>query len=97
MAFFDSPKNRAIWERRLSALREEKEERKKNGFAPTDRDAQTEYQAQSPPRRKITLKQLEEKELSREGIRRVKRPKRAMGAAKQAEKKQSMERKPMGL
>lgn len=97
MAFFDSPKNRAIWERRLSALREEKEERRKNGFAPTDRENQTEDQKDGQFRRRITLRQLEEKELAKEGVRRVKRPGREMRAAKQAEKQQSMERKPMRL
>lgn len=97
MAFFDSPKNRAMWEKKLSALREEKEERRKNGFVPTDRENQTENQRSDQFRRRITLKQLEEKELAREGIRRVKRPGREMRAAKKMEKQQSMERKPKGL
>lgn len=97
MAFFDSPKNRAMWEKKLSALREEKEERRKNGFAPADRENQTENQRSDQFRRRITLKQLEEKELAREGIRRVRRPGREMRAAKKMEKQQSMERKPKGL
>ena len=34
MSYFDSPKNRAIWERELNGLRAERERRKREGYRP---------------------------------------------------------------
>lgn len=100
MSFFDSPKNRAIWEKHMSVLREEKAERKKTGYAPVERESQMEAAEGSPFRRKITLKQLEQKEFGEEGVRRVKRPGKELRAAKQMERqaaKQDAKGKGFGL
>ncbi len=73
MAYFDSPKNRAMWERTLSGLREERERRKATGYAPQSGEAKQEVQT-NPFRRQINLAQLEEIEREASGIRRVRRP-----------------------
>ena len=37
MAYFDSEKNKAIWQKRLSTLEKERDRRKLSGYKPTDR------------------------------------------------------------
>ena len=73
MAYFDSPKNRAMWERRLADLRVEKERRKEEGYMPQEQVMND----SNPFRRRITYAQLEEQERIAMESRRVKRPVRA--------------------
>lgn len=75
MAYFDSAKNRAMWERTLAGLREEKERRAATGYAPQNLDDKAK-EAANPFRRRITLAQLEEIEREASGVRRVRRPTR---------------------
>lgn len=78
MAYFDSPKNRAMWERRLADLRVEKERRKEEGYMPQEQTKQEQVMNDSNPfRRRITYAQLEEQERIAMESRRVKRPVRA--------------------
>lgn len=58
MSYFASSKNKAIWTKRLNALRREKEERAKNGFKPTERKQIVETQTMAPGRRPITFAEL---------------------------------------
>lgn len=58
MSYFDSPKNKAIWERELRELRKEKREREANGYRPEMRERET-AQNQNPFRKKITFLELE--------------------------------------
>ena len=65
MSYFDSPKNRAIWERELNGLRAERERRKREGYRPQIDEKQAvsaEKKEQNPYRRKITLQELEQQE-----------------------------------
>ena len=65
MAYFDSPKNRAIWERELKGLRAEKERRAKEGYRPQKGEQEISVesrQEQNPFRKRITLKELEQAE-----------------------------------
>ncbi len=86
MAYFDSPKNRAMWNKELKQLREEKE-RRAAGIMPEPAEDMTEkgMSAQKSKgleaekdhrRRKINLQELEEIEARMSGVRRVKRPTR---------------------
>jgi len=86
-----------MWEKRLSVLREEKEERRKTGFAPQKQEDRTKTAEDTSYRKRITLKQLEQKELAREEGKTGKRPGRALGELKQKEKQQNMERKHLQL
>lgn len=62
MAFFDSPKNRAIWERELKSLRAEKERRAREGYRPQTAEGKgNEQEKENPFRKRISLSQLEEK------------------------------------
>ena len=75
MAYFDSPKNKAIWKKELEGLRVERARREENGFKPEAIDRSvTEKTAERPGRRKINLAQLEAIEREAGGIRRVRRP-----------------------
>ncbi|MCR4585840.1 MAG: hypothetical protein K5686_08980 [Lachnospiraceae bacterium] len=75
MAYFDSPKNRAIWNKELDGLRAERARREENGFKPEAADKQFKQQsAERPGRRRINLEQLEAIEREAGGIRRVRRP-----------------------
>lgn len=58
MSYFDSPKNKAIWERELRELRKEKKKREENGYKPEGREVKTE-QTKNPFRKKITFLELE--------------------------------------
>ncbi len=85
MAYFDSPKNRAMWEKTMVALRAEKERRRVSGYAPVSGDEGKLKEPVNPYRRKINLSQLEEIERQAEGIRRVARPARQAQAGMQME------------
>lgn len=77
MAYFDSAKNRAIWERELEGLRKEKERRADRGYIPEAAEKKEKRQvSESFGRRKINLQELEEIEREQSGIRRVRRPTR---------------------
>ncbi|MCR5118464.1 MAG: hypothetical protein K6B44_02445 [Lachnospiraceae bacterium] len=75
MAYFDSPKNKAIWKKELEGLRAERARREENGFRPeTVEKAEVQKSADRPGRRRINLEQLEAIEREAGGIRRVRRP-----------------------
>ena len=64
MAFFDSPKNMALWNKELESLDAERERRREEGYKPelrvldgTGKKPQT---MDNPKVRRITLKELEE-------------------------------------
>ncbi len=74
MAYFDSPKRRAIWEKELTGLRREKERRMREGYVP--HAAETEMDAkgsEAPGRRRITLAELERQISAGSGTRRISR------------------------
>lgn len=60
MAYFDSAKNRALWSKELSELRQEKERRTAEGYSPNDE--KKEYKSDHPHRVRITFAQLEREE-----------------------------------
>ena len=76
MAYFDSPKNRALWEKTMVGLRAERERRRATGYAPTNESGARHAESMNPYRRKINLAELEEIERQAEGVRRVPRPSR---------------------
>ncbi len=92
MAYFNSAKNRAIWEKELNMLRAEREVRRKNGFKPVENKNDARKFTQSNPfRRRITLEELERIEMIASGVRKVVRPKRKVheataGASQEREK-----------
>ena len=61
MSYFDSPKNKALWNRELEELRLERERRAKTGYAPT-RDAAVKSSdgdmRENPSRRLIDFEEL---------------------------------------
>lgn len=62
MAFFDSPKNRALWDRELGSLRKERERRAREGYKPMAAEAAGRAAGgENASRRRISLSQLEEK------------------------------------
>ena len=75
MAYFDSPKNRALWDKELEGLDAERERRKEEGYRPQqgkkDVGAETgsvrDRSAGNPRVRRITLKELEEIEREASG------------------------------
>ena len=75
MAYFDSPKNKALWDKELESLDAERERRKAEGYKPQRKGAQagngaygTALDGRDNPRvRRITLKQLEEIERQASG------------------------------
>lgn len=75
MAYFDSPKNRAMWNKELAGLKAEKEERAKNGYQAKSAVKNVNKESKdNPRRRKINLKELERIEMEANGVHRVKRP-----------------------
>ena len=81
MAYFDSAKNRAMWNRELAELRQEKERRAIEGYKPRSAEeiegAQKEAKKADDPRhRKIDLAELERIEARSGKIRKIKRPTR---------------------
>ncbi len=97
MPFFDSAKNRAMWERRLSGLRQEKERRRETGFAPQETARETVKAAENPYRRQITFKDLEARAMEESGVRRVRRPGRQMRASREMEHEKNLEKTGMSL
>ena len=88
MAYFDSPKNKAIWKKELDGLRAERARREANGFKPeTVEKNVSERTNERPGRRRINLEQLEAIEREAGGIRRVRRPVR--------ERSKTMEKAPV--
>lgn len=80
MAYFDSAKNRAMWNRELQDLRAERQLRAANGYKPIDKGAQAKAQAEAktndPRHRKINLAELERIEARSGKVRKIKRPTR---------------------
>ncbi len=70
MAFFDSPKNMALWDKELEGLDAEKERRRTNGYRPGQKREKAPANAgpaRNPYVRRINLRELMEIErLSRE-------------------------------
>ncbi len=65
MGYFDSPKNKALWERELESLDAERMRRKEEGYKPHQQKAfsnvkNSEKATGNPKVRKITLQMLEE-------------------------------------
>ncbi len=64
MAYFDSPKNKALWDRELESLDAERARRREEGYKPQIKAAAgpgtREKQTDNPKVRRITLKELEE-------------------------------------
>ena len=81
MGYFDSPKNRAMWNRELAELRKEKERRAIEGYHPQKKEEKAAKQAEiketNPNRRRINLAELERIDMQMGKIRRVKRPTRS--------------------
>lgn len=81
MGYFDSPKNRAMWNRELAELRREKERRAAEGYHPQKREENEMQKAEAketnPNRRRINLAELERIDMQMGRIRRVKRPTRS--------------------
>ena len=86
MAYFDSPKNRAMWERRMTGLRQEKERRKETGYAPQQRAEKTKLGEDNPFRKKIGLARLEQIEQEQSGVRRVRRPSKTRSLEREMER-----------
>ena len=71
MAYFDSPKNRALWEIELKKLREEKELRSQNKGADLTRLKEERLQKQAEAvRKKTSYKELVKEEEAARGIKR---------------------------
>ena len=69
MAYFDSEKNRAMWQKRLATLEKERDRRKMNGYRPNDRRSASDMaraaEGETPGVRTITFEQLVAKEEQR--------------------------------
>lgn len=80
MAYFDSAKNRAMWNRELAELRQEKERRAIEGYKPgkteEQRTAEKVAKENDPRHRRINLAELERIEARAGKIRKIKRPTR---------------------
>ena len=93
MGYFDSPKNKALWERELESLDAERQRRKEQGYKPHQQKAASDSQnpqktAANPKVRKITLQMLEEIE------KKAREDSRSMGAqTKQKQKAEEMHRR----
>jgi len=76
MAYFDSPKNRALWKKELESLRAERERRAANGFKPVEEEKAPEVEkaVERKGSKLINLEQLEAIEREAGGIKRVRRP-----------------------
>lgn len=64
MAYFDSEKNKAMWERHLANLEAEKEKRKESGYKPSPLKAPKAVEKR-PGVRVITFQELVRKETAR--------------------------------
>lgn len=77
MAYFDSPKNKALWEKELVSLRQERQSRIDHGYEPHAKKNKEMDAGESPFRKKITFEELQKIVEETEGYRKVKRPTRA--------------------
>ncbi len=60
MAFFDSPKNKAIWNKEMESLRPERAQRESEGFPPAKKRAeQQRAKLDIPGRKQINLEELQ--------------------------------------
>lgn len=85
MGYFDSPKNRAMWNIELSQLKQEREARKNGDFRTRqEHTAQQVKEASGPKRERVTYKQLLAEEQAGKKSRLEGR--RAMVRAKEREK-----------
>lgn len=82
MAYFDSPKNRAIWERELETLRPERAKREATGFQPLEQQVQAAQKEQSLYRKQINLEQLAAAMKEKHGTAQNKQTQAAKAAAK---------------
>lgn len=88
MAYFDSAKNRVLWQRALTELRAERERREKQGYVP-DRDRPGKAQEKhSSGRVPITFSQLEQEVLAAS---RGEKAQTGKGAVRRREKSKSQE------
>ena len=95
MAYFDSEKNKAMWEKRLTFLEQERDRRKAQGFRPIDRN-QMKQDGAEPVRqgvREITFEELCAKEEKRRQMQKnaaVQRTRQMQPAGPQMESVRSM-------
>lgn len=62
MAYFDSAKNRALWQKELDGLRAERARREANGFSPAGKKETGAGMKEHPQRIRITYAELEREE-----------------------------------
>ena len=67
MAYFDSEKNRAMWDKRMSALRDERDKRRESGYKPGTeiKEASENTVSVRPGVKVITLEELIAKETAK--------------------------------
>ena len=70
MAYFDSAKNRALWQRELDALEKERQRRAREGYPPEGAKGKTEKE--NPNLVYLTYAQLEREEAKEQGERYLK-------------------------
>ncbi|MCR4902416.1 MAG: hypothetical protein K6A23_06130 [Butyrivibrio sp.] len=91
MAYFDSEKNRAMWQRHLSDLEVEKNRRKQEGYKPqTNKTSIAEKKEEKIGVRVISFEQLVAKEAERARIRKEIARSRQLEARKQMQKDQKV-------
>lgn len=86
MRYFDSPKNKAFWEKEMAGLRKKRAEREAGGF-PEQSSRQQPDRENSPVRIRVTYEELLKMEAEAMGAVREQRRKRPV-----KEKEKSMER-----
>ena len=88
MSYFDSNKNKALWEKEMSSLRQEKSRRKAEGYNPKKQAyAVASKDAVRPGRRRINLAELEQIERnanSAQAEKAAKKPRRQRSKQKEA-------------
>ena len=99
MAYFDSPKNRVMWEVELGKLRKEKEDFAAGRRKDTKEKARNSRAAEASHRKPVTLEQLEKEEAMESGRKKKDRKERDLSKdrtrAKEKEKKApSLQKKP---
>lgn len=67
MSYFDSNKNKALWEKEMTYLRQEKQRRQVEGFKPGNTAEAVKTSAARPGRRRINLAELERIERMSQG------------------------------
>lgn len=88
MAYFDSPKNKALWDKEIARLETERERRRQNGFKPVDNTLEDEGEKsfggkQSAKVRLITLEELERIVREKKGLAPRGRGREMAGAVKE--------------